>query len=178
MRYRGGGRACAFLPVRGAPGPAARHHQPVRDPRHGRAGRTPLLHHRRALRRGRGAAPGPAACGGAGRGARRQGRRTDRRAGGQQPQCRAREQAAGAGHRRARDRQRPAGRYGRAHREDPGVGRGARRGEVVPGEAHAVVAAGLSSNKGCVRLRGDGGTLAASAALLAGNVRQIPLKLH
>ena len=58
VRRAGRGRGRELLPQRGEARPAARHDQPVRDPRDGRAGVAPLLRHRRALQRGAGRGDG------------------------------------------------------------------------------------------------------------------------
>ena len=62
-----------------------RDHQPLRDPRHGRARGASLLPHRRALRRGRGPAHRLRARGGGGRRTRRQGGRARAGAGERRP---------------------------------------------------------------------------------------------
>ena len=67
LRHRGGGRHGAqFCLSEVQAGPDPGHHQPLRDPRHGRARRASLLPHGRALRRGRGAAHRLRARGGGG----------------------------------------------------------------------------------------------------------------
>ena len=92
LRHGGGRRHGPVLPERERARPDPRHHQPVRDPRDGRARGAPLLPHGRALRRGRGAPHRLRARGGRRRRARRQG-------GGDR---------AGAGRRRPGRRCRPA----------------------------------------------------------------------
>ncbi len=86
---------------------------------HRRAGGAALLHDCRALRRGRGTAPGLRAPGLPGRAARRAGRPAGRDAGRQRPGRGPRVQAAGQGCRRCADQRRAAQRDGAPHRRHP-----------------------------------------------------------